>query len=1500
MSTITAYEIIAKIYDSANSVVYRAKHKTGDHKVILKVLKQDYPTPSELTRYKQEYEITRSLKIAGVVTAYELFPYENTLAIALEDFGGQSLSLLLQSQSFTLLEFLQIAIQTAQILEEIHSANIIHKDINPSNILLNPETGQVKIIDFGLSTVFAKEKPLIKNPDVLEGTLAYMSPEQTGRMNRSLDYRTDLYSLGATFYTLLTKRLVFETQDALELVHCHLAQAPTPPQQIDPAIPPILSQIILKLLAKTAEERYQSALGLKADLEECRLQLTQTGKIEEFPLARHDVVEQLQIPQKLYGRASEIEQLLSAFNRVSQTEETTTANHLEMMLVGGYSGIGKTALIQELYKPLSQKHGYFIAGKFDQFQRNIPYSAPISAFKSLVRQLLTESEEQLQQWREKLQTALGINGQVIVDGVPEIEEIIGPQPPLQPLEPAQAKNRFHQVFRDFMRVFCKRSHPLVIFLDDLQWADFGTLELLELMMSDQQLESLLLLGAYRDNEVDNNHPTIVTIERLKEQGAVVNQIILKPLNSDHITQLLRETLHRDAESVTSLTELILQKTSGNPFFINEFLTNLYQENLLTFNRNSQSWQWEESQIQALGITDNVVDLMVGKLRKLPEATQKALRLGACIGNRFELSILAIIYEQSSAETFDALLPAIQQSLIEPTSELETTSKTAVESTLVITNYKFRHDRIQQAAYNLIEQNHSKTVHLQIGKLLLANLQPEEQQEKIFTLVDHLNKGLELLESKEDKIKVLELNLDAGKKAKDAIAYPAAQDYLRTVEKDFPGDIWQESYAMALDLYKELAEIEYLNGNLQESQELLRLAIERVKSPLDGAEFYYLQIVQLGLQGKLEQAIEVGRVALQTLGENLPEDNFQAAFEQELREYHQNLGERSIEELYDSPEMNFLDKQAIFKILSRIFPPALILGAGLANLICTKMVNLNIKYGHTPISPIAYSFFSSINSSALKEYRTGYELTSLSIKLSNKYENLLSKGIACQFHGNITAPWLVHVKYSEKINDEGINCSLQVGDLQVAGYTQGHAFYTSIYQGKNLEILLKELERRLSFGKETQNYWSVGCLLAAKIILINLVGKSRDRLCFELKETSESDFLNDCQQNQALSALCLYQILKAQVLYLYEEPAPLSLLEQSANLLGFIFGTISIAKHNFYYSLTLLAHYPNASPQQQQEYWQQVETNQKQMQAWADNCEANFLHKYLLVAAEMARISDNWQEAMELYDRAIASAKKHEFVQNEALSNELAAKFWLGRDKKDFAKLYMKKAHQGYQIWGAKRKVEDLEQKYPQWFTSSSSKSNSITTTPTITTSGRSSKYLDIDTVIKASEALSKEIVLQDLLAKLMKVAIANAGAQKGFLILEKEGNWFIEAEGNINDSEAKLLESIPIQAQEHPENALLSCAIANYVIRLKENVILDDATSAGNFTKDPYILTNRPKSILCTPLINQGKLSGILYLENNLTTNAFTRDRVEILRTLSAQAAISIENAQLYQRLEDY
>ncbi|MBP0016338.1 MAG: AAA family ATPase [Cyanobacteria bacterium SBLK] len=1501
MSTVADYKIITKVYDSVSSLVYRALPHGNERYVILKILKKDYPNPSELTRYKQEYEITRSLKIQGTVLAYDLLPYENTLAIVLEDFGGQSLDNLIKSRFFTILEFLQIAMQIAEALAGIHGSNIIHKDINPSNIILNPETGQVKIIDFGISSIFTKETPGLKNPQVLEGTLAYMSPEQTGRMNRSLDYRTDFYSLGATFYKILTKQMVFASQDALELVHCHIAREPIPPDEINPSIPKPISRIVMKLLAKTAEDRYQTGLGLKADLEECFRQLQQTGEITAFPLARHDFPEQLQIPQKLYGRESEIKQLLEIFKRVTEkqktpcaTPETPSQKRAEMMLVGGFSGIGKTALIQELYRPISQQSGYFISGKFDQFQRNIPYSAIVSALQSLARQLLTENQAQLNQWKTKLNEVLGVNGQVIVDVIPEIEQIIGKQPSVQPLEPAQAQNRFNRVFQNFIRVFCQKSHPLVIFLDDLQWADFGTLNLIELMMSDRNMQYLLLLGAYRDNEVDANHPTILVLERLKEQGAIVNQIILTPLDIEDIRQLLMDTLHRDREAVHTLAELILQKTSGNPFFINEFLKTIERESLFTFNHDRQVWEWQLSQIIALDITDNVVDLMIDKLRKMQDTTQTVLRLAACIGNSFDLDMLSIIYKQSKPETFQELLPAIQQGLIQPLSDLEVTSEALLESTLIVRDYKFRHDRIQQAAYSLTDSELVKSVHLQIGRSLLANFSKGKIEENLFTLLDHFNKGIDLIEEKSEKNKLLEMNLYAGKKAKEAIAYVAAKNYLLLVKDEFLGEIWEQKYDMALELYKELAEIEFLIGNIEESQDLIKIALKHAKSILDCTEFYYLQIVQDTMLGRFGDALRIGGEVLEKLGNSLPKNNFRKAFDQTVKEYKTNLGNRDIDSLYSLPEMKLPEKKAALKILARLFSAAFLSDSFLAAIIGLEAVNLNLKYGHTRDSSMAYNFASVVSSHFLDDYYLGDGYGQLAIRLSNKYQNLSAKSLAYLSYSNFIVPWLKPIKLSRDLNLEGIGAGLQSGDPQMVGYIMNYGLYNVIYQGENLEYLLEEVNRGLSFARDNKEQWSRHCFLAGKICIQNLLGLTQDMLVFDTENFQENDFLESCQSNQVNAAICLYYIFKIQILYLYGCPSEPNSLSQAQELITFIPGTISIAKLNFYSSLNLISRYATATLQEKEEYWQQLQKNQQEMESWAKRCPENFLHKYLLVAAEMARISDRWQEAMELYDRAIESAKEHEFIQNEALGNELAAKFWLARGKEDFAKLYMRKAHQGYQIWGAKRKVELLEEKYPQWFVSQPSHSQSTVDM----TTGRATETLDIATVIKASQTLSGEIVLKKLLGKLMEIAIANAGAEKGFLLLKKNDNWFIEAEGSIGNRDVKALQSIPIESESREASPLLPLAIVNFVTRAKENVILNDAVQEGEYNRDPYIIANQPKSILCTPLIEQGQLSGVLYLENNLTTNAFTSDRVELLRIISSQAAISIENARLYDTLE--
>jgi PAS domain S-box-containing protein len=1509
MLTFPDRQILAQIYQSANSIVYKSVGKIDRQPVILKILKQDYPTPAELTRYKQEYEITRSLKSEGVVKAYDLQQYQNTLVMLLEDFGGKSLAILLESMNFTLLEFLIIAIDLTKTLGEIHAANVIHKDINPSNLILNLETGQVKIIDFGISTVFTRENTSIKNPNILEGTLAYMSPEQTGRMNRILDYRTDFYSLGATFYQLLTHRLPFETTDALELVHCHIARLPTPPHQLAPAIPKAVSNLVMKLLAKTAEERYQSAAGLKVDLEECLSQLQLTGTIADFPLASQDICGNFQIPQHLYGRTQEIETLLAAFNRIAFPTEHRIGvgggidrSRIEMMLVAGYAGVGKSALVQEIYKPITQRRGYFISGKFDQLQRNIPYSAIVQAFRSLVQQLLSESELQLARWREKLLVALGANGQMMIDVIPEIELIIGAQSVGQQLESTENQNRFNLVFQNFVRVFCQADHPLAIFLDDLQWADLASLKSIELMMSDEQSQYLFVIGAYRDNEVSQTHPLTIVIESLKSEGANISQITLEPLNLAEITQLIADTLAQDTIEVTPLAELIISKTLGNPFFVNEFLKALDRDRLFTFDYRRSCWEWDIDRIKQRGITDNVVDLTIDSLKQLPEFTQQTLQLAACVGNSFDLNTLTIIQEQSLQETFSGLLPAIKQGVILPTSQLEAVGSEAIDSQLLILNYKFQHDRLQQAAYTLIDGQKKKEIHLKIGRLLLQNTPQDQRIDKIFDLTSHLNQAQELIDRESEKLALVKLNLAAGLKAKDATAYPSACEYLNVGKKLLGDHNNGDNYDLFLTLYKQLAEVEYLNGNSERAEELINLILDGEISDIDRAELYQLLIVINTTSARYIEAISFGRKGLALLEVELPEFNLVLAIQSEIINVNKKIDGREIKSLINEPMMIAASKKAAIKILVSMDVAAYLTNTNLFVLLAAKQMNLCLEYGHSPEAVKFYADYGIAMIYILEDYQTAYQFGLLSLNLSRKLKNYNQECQASLLFSYYLSCWVKPLKSTDFVLQNGYKSGLESGELQYAGYILAYILFTEFYRGLPIGKISEKVQSFSHFCKKNNNHLGSGLVLSVQLILSNLVGENENRLIFSTDSISESEYLSS---NILPHVLCIYQIFKAQVLYLYGElESALECILSAESSLTLIAAQYCISEHNFYYSLILTALYTTASAEQQQQYWQQLVKNQQQMQIWANNCPENFLHKHLLVAAEMARLAGEYQSAMDLYDRSIESAREHEFFQNEAIANELAAKFWLQRGKEEFARIYFKKARQGYQVWGAKHKIQDLDTRYFQSLAqlSSGDPTNSIDTISTLST--KTSNEIDLATVIKASQAISSEIALDKLLEQLMKTVMENAGAQKGFLLLQyqAEGNqqsWEIEVEGIADEHNLTIRRLMPADEIAPPPIASLSIAIINYVARTQSSIVLNDAANEGQFTNDPYILAHQPKSILCTPLLDGGKLSGILYLENNLTTATFTPARLEVLKLLSSQAAISIQNAQLYVSLRE-
>lgn len=1434
MLEIPEYQIWTKIHESANSRVYRGIREWDNLPLIFKILKKDYPTPEEITRYKLEYEITRGLSLEGVIQAYGLQQYQSTFVIILEDFGGESLTKIIATRRFSLIEFLKLAIQITEILSEIHTANIIHKDINPSNIVLNLETQQLKIIDFGISTARSRETLTLKNPTVLEGTLAYISPEQTGRMNRSLDYRTDFYSLGATFYQLLTDRLPFESSDPLELIHYHLALEPVPPHIIDPGIPMIVSEIVLKLLAKTAEERYQSAWGIKTDLEQCLIQLQHTGQIEPFLLAQQDISDKFHIPEKLYGREREVETLLAAIARVA-----------------------------------GKKDGHAIA----------------QAFELLIKQLLTEEDVQLCQWRDNLLAALGSNSRVITQVIPTLELLVGKQPDVPVLPPTESQNRFNQVFQNFIHVFTQSEHPLLIFLDDLQWADNASLKLIQLLTTSTEKQSLLLMGAYRNNEVNTAHPLIQMVEEIRQGEGIVNQLFLAALSLPDINQLIADTLHCQPESSLPLAELVQQKTGGNPFFINEFLKSLYTEGLLEFDRQTKKWQWSIELIQNRGITDNIVELMAGKIQKLNEKTQQMLQLSACIGNSFDLETLAFAAELSQRDAAQALGVAIAQGLILPMSNAH---KSVVLDVPLPSNpaieYKFVHDRIQQAAYSLIPEAQRKLIHQKVGQKLVQNIPPEQYKQCIFDIVNHLNLGSELIQVQVERNQLVRLNLMAAEKAKAAAAYASALRYLQTGLELLEANSWQNQYNLTLDLFVESAEAEYLNANFVAASALVDTVLHHGKTLLDGIKVYELQMQIYIAQRQFGDAVDIGLQALQLLGYPVNID---------LNEHDFLIDLPTLEQLKAYPIMTDSAQLAALRILraclSAIFGgrPQILLP------VILTQVKLCVKYGHSALAPGAYVWYGIILCNSMSQIDAGYQAGQLALQLLEQFDAREYKALTYNMFYTFVHHWKKPVRESLAYLAEGVQSGLETGDNEYAGYCINNYCFYQFLLGENLDAVEQALLNYHDLLLKLKLQHSICLSQIWHQLLLNLLGKAANPLQLIGKSFDESVMLPRLSAENNYYALLIGYLAKTIIFYTLEEfseavdSAATAALYSSSGSGAEYFVTL-----HFYQSLALLANYLNITTKEQSDYLHQVATNQRLMQLWAHHAPMNYLHKWYLVEAERHRVLGEVVAAMDAYDRAIALARENEYLQEEALANELAAKFHLANNRMTIAKTYLQEARYGYLRWGATAKIQDLERRYPQLL---EVRFERTSTGKVDTTQSTSSKLeaLDLETVLKASQAIASEILLDKLLAKLMTILIENAGAQTGYLILPTQDEWRVEAIGSIGNETVAVLQSIPLESISADSTPYLPTALINYVARTQESIVLDNAAQFGNFQSEPWIVQHQSKSILCAPLLNQRKLTGIVLLENNLTTSAFTPERIEIFRLLSTQAAISIDNARL-------
>ena len=1434
--------------------------------VLVALPTSEQPTRTTLDRLSHEYSLKDELAGTWAVRPLELLRHHGQTVLVLEDHGGELLSELV-GMPMDIERFLRLAVCVAEAVGKVHHQGLIHKDIKPPNIVVNRTGGEgIGLTGFGIASRLVRERQPLDPPEFIAGTLAYMAPEQTGRMNRSIDSRSDLYSLGVTFYEMLTGSLPFTASDPMEWVHCHIAREAHAPSERASGIPDVLSSIVMKLLAKTAEQRYQTATGVEADLRLCLMEWQSHGRIDPFPLGAYDASDRLLIAEELYGREREIEILLASFDRV------VTQGAPELVLVSGYSGVGKSSVVNELHKASVPPRGLFAAGKFDQYRRDIPYATLAQAFQTLIRQILVKSEAEVEQWRRVLADALGEQGQFIVNLVPELELIIGSQPAVSDLPPQETQNRFKLVFRRFIGVFATREHPLTLFLDDLQLLDAATLDLIEHLVTHAEVRYLLLVGAYRDNEVGPAHPLFRKLESIKAADARVAEIVLAPLGLDDVGRLTASALHCDLERAQPLTQLVYDKTGGNPFFAIQFLTELAEEGLLAFDPVSQVWQWEIDRIHAKGYTDNVVDLMVEKLKRLSPRAQEAMKLLACLGHVTEITTLALGHEETEEAMHATLREAVYARLID----------------LPDGAYRFLHDRIQQAAYSLIPGEQRAYIHLQIGRALLANMTAAQLTDHLFDVVNQLNRGAVLIVSRDEREKLAELNLLAGKRAKAATAYASALNYLNSGAELLTADSWEHRHELFFALELNRAECEFLIGPPSAAARHLTMLSSRAATLAEQSSVACLQVDLYTTLDQTDRAIEVCIEYLRNLGiEWVPHPSQEEAQLEYERVWFQ-LGSREVEALAELPLMSDPAALATLDVLTKALAPAMFTDANLLALIICRMVNLSIAKGSSDSSYFGYVWFGWVAVAMFGNYKTGFRFGRLGYELVDQRDVKRLQPATYHCFAAFIAPWNKHVRACVDLERQALEAANRIGDLTYAAYSSRGLTRVLLATGDPLAEVQHQTETSLALVRAA-GFGLVADVISAQLAFILTVRGLTSRFgWFDYGEFNEAQFEQYLASDPRLApAEYAYLIRKLQARFFAGEyTSAIAASRRAEPMLSVLGLTLDLADYHFYGALSLAATCDAASAERHPEHVDVLRAHQRQLKVWAENCPENFENCAVLVDAEIARIESRELEAERLYEQAIRSAHANGFVHNEAVANECAGRFYIARGFDRIANGFFREARDCFLRWGAEGKVRQLERLYPNLAASEEKRS--------VDAIGSAIQHLDVASVVKASQALSSEIELPKLIERLMKIAIENAGADRGLLILPSGDEYLIQAEARAASDQIDVtMREEPIAGINCPES------LVRYVIRTRESVILDDASKPNLFSNDDYLRDRQSKSILCLPLVKQQQLTGILLLENTLASHTFTPAQIAVLELLAAQAAISLENTRLYSDLQD-
>ncbi|MFL1405325.1 diguanylate cyclase [Marinobacter sp. M1N3S26] len=1480
------YTITSCLWRHTGRVAYSAQRQMDGTGVIIETLDTEYPDRRQVAALQHEASIAARLEgVGGVRRIHQVLPHGSGNLALISDHYDSSLTDLLNRTNgghLPVLQVLEIARDLTRTLIEIHARNIVHKAITPHNILFDRKRGELALTGFSIASELGQERQATDLATHLEGLLAYISPEQTGRMNRSLDYRSDYYSLGVLLYELLTGQPPFVADNTLEWVHHHISRLPPTPSSVSPEVPKAVSDIVLKLLSKSPDERYQSGEGLLHDLARCITDIEQGQPPLPFELGEQDRLQQFLIPQALYGREQELDELLNLF-------EQAVEGRTRFCLVHGYSGVGKSALVNEIDRYQVRERGFLVQSKFDQFQQGEAYSALAATFRGLVQQVLLEPEAQLSKWRERLTDALGPNGALVIDLVPELALIIGDQPPVPELPPAENRNRLQLVLAAFLRVFAGKGHPVVLFLDDLQWSDTPTLELLRRIVTARDQSHLLLIGAYRSNEVGPGHPLTLLLKDL-DNHQCIHEIPVWPLDHYSVTQLVADALRCDPDASAELSGMLYQRAEGNPFFTNELLRQLHTQGAISADPDTGQWQWHLARTHWEDISHDVVEFMLDSLRQLPAETQTVLKLAACIGNTFTLHTLAAIYEHSTADTAQALLPALKQYTVLPLhSDYRLVSQPDIRLSLN-PYYRFQHDRVQQAAYNLIEASELPRMHLLVGRLLLQHGGKSPGNDLLIDIVNHLNLGRDLIESEDERRQLAGFNLRAGTRARQASAYESALNYLRVARELLPENAWASHPDLMKSLASELQLCFYLTSHTEEADHWLEVMLAHAATPLERADILATRTRQNATLGRMSESIQAAIEGLALLGVNFTEHPTLDDIAEERQRVEEYLAGREIADLVDAPIIDDPATLTAMRLLMEIFAAAFLSGSNLFSYLVLKAVNLALHRGNCPESAFAYAAYGMLLCGELDEPALGYEYGKAGLAINERLDDLSLRARVIYVYAMFVHHWSNHWSTLTPWFHKGIEAGYQSGDLLYLAYSAQDCVIwdptMDLETARRLHAENLEIVRECAY----QDSLDSGSLFLQ--MQRNFLGETEAPSSLSSSDFDAGQCLDAMTDRQFMTGIANHHIYHAEINALYGDyEKALESVRKQDTLIRSAMSLPQLVRFYVVANLTLTTCYPTMGIAEQKATRQRLEQDLARMTLWADNCEANFRHLQWLMSAELARLDGDNLTALAHYDAAIDGARASGFLRDEAAAFERAARLLLALGRNRSAEGYLRGAYGMYNRWGARRKVKQLEEEFPllrEWRQAQ------------LGAPGHSLSNLDLASVMKASREISGEMVLDQLLQKTLAILLENAGGQWGCMIKRTGARCVVEAA--ILPEQDLPPANLPAHStlSDHHGNAIaMPMSVLSQVFQRGEAIVLHDAAADGPFLNDPYTVSLRPRSVLCVPILRE-RFEAAVYMENNLTDGAFTEDRVELIRLLAAQAAVAIENAHLYAQVQDY